>query len=318
MPDARTARDLQVVDTVLTNIAQQYRPTGFVYNQLAPTIRVAQVSGLYPTFSNFFGDASDSGDQTKVADRAETPEITFEWSTESYLCEPYRLKASITDREQKNAHSVIKLRQSKLTRLLDAMAIRREVRLATLLTDSGTTGGALTGGTTAPTAWTGDTATIESDIKTGALAVRDKIGRMTNTILFDLAVGYAVAVQQDIREILKYTVPGDEILRRGNLILPPVIHGHKVVVAEALRNTAKKGATESLGKVWADDVRLLYVAENGGWGEPSVAYSFAFEPEKVDRWVENDPPVEYVRAWEDVDEKVCAPNAGYTLTSVLS
>lgn len=320
MADARASRDLQIVDQVLTDVARQYRPTGFVYDQVAPRIQVSVDSGRYPTFTvdSFFGDESDSGSVTKVSDRAKTPEITINWSTDTYYCEDYRLKFTITDKERRQAHQALRLETSKLNALLDRMAIRREVRLATVLTDSGTTGGKLTGGTAAPTNWDQDTATIEADIKTGALAVRGKIGRMTNTILFDLQVAYAVAIQQDIREILKYTVPGDRILLQGAAILPAQLHGHKVLVAEGMRNTAAYGATASLSKIWADDVRLLYVDPNAGWGVPSVAYSFTNLGEQVDRWHDYDPPVDNVRAWEDVVEKVCAPDAGYTITAVLS
>jgi len=321
MPDAKTPRDLQLVDPVLTNIARQYRPLGFVGDRVMPRIGVEEESGRYPVFTkeSFFGDDSDSGNHTKVSDRAPTPEIDIEYSTESYFCEDYRLMFSLTRKERRQAHAALRLEQSKLSGLYDRMDIRREVRIAALLRHE-EDGGALTGGEASPAKpWTSAEAVIESDIKTGALAVRDKIGRLTNTILFDLAVGYAMAVQEDIREILKYTVPGDRILVGGAAILPPTIHGHRVIVAESMRNTAKKGATTELSEIWADEVRLLYLPpDGGGWGTPSVAYSFEVFGREVDRFRENDPPVEFVRAWEDVDEKVCAPEAGYTIKSVLS
>lgn len=321
MPDVKAPRDLQIVDQVLTQIARQYRPHGFVYDQLAPRIQVEAESGRFPTYTleSFFGDDSDTTEATtKVSDRAVTPEISFEWSTDTYYCEDYRLKFSITDKERRQAHAALKLEQSKLSGLLDRMALRREVRLANLLKTTGS-GGAITGGTSAPSVnWDQDTATIEADIKTGALAVRGKIGLMTNTLVIDLEVAYAVALQADIREIIKYTVPGDRILLEGGGILPGQLHRHKLVIPEVMRNTAKKGGSTSLSKIWGDDARLLYVAPNAGWGIPSVSYSFSVFPEVVDRWRDNDPPVEYVRAWEDVDEKVTAPDAGYTLTSLLS
>lgn len=319
--DARAARDLQIVDPVLTNVARAYRPMGFVYNEIAPRIQVDKDSGKFPvyTLDSFFGDESDSGNSTKVSDRAPTPEISFEWSTDTYLCEDYRLKFTITAKERAQAHAALRLETAKLQGLLDRFAIRREVRLATVLQDSGVSGGQLTGGTSAPSNnWDQDTATIESDIKTGALAVRGKIGRMTNTLLFDLKVAYAVALQADIRQILQYTVPGDRILLEGAGILPAQLHRHRVVVADCLRNTAAYGSTASLSEIWSDTARLLYVDPNAGWGVPSVAYSFTNIGETVDRWHDNDPPVDNVRAWEDVDEKICAPDAGYTLTGLLS
>lgn len=320
MPDVKAPRDLQIVDQVLTQIARQYRPEGFVYNEIAPRIQVDAESGRFPTYTkeSFFGDESDSGDQTKVSDRAPTPEISFEFSTETYFAEDYRLKYSITEKERRQAHAALRLEQSKLSGLLDRMAIRREVRLAAKLLDTGNGGELTTTNITTANNWDDDAATIEDDIKSGALSVRDLIGRLTNTIVMDLSVAYAVALQQDIREILKYTVNGQDILREAQGILPAQLHRHRVVVADAMRNTAAKGASTSLGEVWGDDVRLLYVAPNGGWGVPSVAYSFSVFGEVVDRWRENDPPVEYVRAWEDVDEKVCAPEAGVVIEDTLS
>jgi hypothetical protein len=320
MPDVKAPRALQVVDQVLTNVARQYRPEGFVYGMLAPRIGVDFEAGLYPVYSkeSFFGDASDAGGTTKVADRAETPEISYDFSTEPYYCEDFRLKFSITEKERRQANAALRLEQSKLSGLLDRMAIRREVRLAALLRQTGDSG-ELSGGSATPSNnWDVDAATIETDIKTGALAVRDLIGRLTNTLVIDLAVAYAMATQADIREILKYTVPGDRIILEGVGILPSTIHQHKVVVAQSMRNTAAKGQAVTLSKIWSDEARLLYVAPNAGWGVPSVAYSFSVFGEQVDRWRENDPPVEYVRAWEDVDEKVCAPEAGYSLKALLS
>jgi hypothetical protein len=321
MPDARSPRDLQIVDTVLTNVARQYRPEGFIFDQVAPRIGVETDSGRYPTFTleSFFGDDSDSGDQTKVSDRAETPEISFEWSTDTYYCEDYRLKVSITAKERRQGHAALRLETSKLSALLDRMALRREIRIANALRQTGDSG-QLTGGSATPSNnWDVDAATIETDIKTGALAVRGKIGRMTNALVMDLEVAYAVALQQDIRDIIKYTVPGDRILIAGDQILPSQLHRHRVIVPEAMRNTAKKGATTTLSKIWSDEARLLYLPpDGGGWGIPSVAYSFNALGEEVDRWQEKDPPVDYIRAWEDVDEKICAPDAGYSLKALLS
>ena len=321
MPDARTPRDLQIVDPVLTNVARQYRPDGFIAREVAPRLPVETDSGKYPVYSkeSFFGDDSDSGNVTKVSDRATTPEISFDWSTDSYYCEDFRLKYSITRKERRQANAALKLEQSKLSGLLDRMAIRREVRTAAMLRQTGD-GGQLTGGSATPSNnWNVDAATIETDVATGALAVRGLIGRMSNTMVLDLAVAVAISSQQDIREIVKYTVPGERILAAGGTAtLPPLLFGHRPVIAEAMRNTAKKGATVSLSTVWSDEVRLLYVPPNPGWGVPGVAYSFECMGEEVDRWQENDPPVDFVRAWEDVDEKVTAPEAGYSIKAILS
>lgn len=322
MPTGRAAseqssRDLQIIDPVLTQIARSYRPHGFLYNILAPSIDVGLDSGQYPIFDaySFFGDDIDN----KVSDRAPTPEVDFSWSTDTYLCEDYRLKATITRKERRQAHSALRLEQNKLETVLNRMALRRERRLAAVLQATGA-GGQLTGGTAGVSnKWNVDAGTIESDITTGLLAVYNKTGVSLNTIVLDYPVAVAMSQQQDIRDLLRYTVDGRDIIRLGEAILPAEMWGLRVVIAKGtLYNAAREGtATTTLSSIWDDTVRMLYVNPDAGWGIPSVAYSFKAEPEAVDRWKDNDPPVDNVRAWECIDEKVCAPELGYTITDVL-
>lgn len=317
MPAAKAVRDLQVIDPVLTQIARRFTPDGMVYDQLAPSISVDTLSGQYPTWptGEWYGDEVDN----QVSDRAPTPEVDFTWSTETYLARDYRLKASITRQERSQAVAALRLEQSKLQFVLTRMAMRRERRLAAKLLPTGS-GGKLTGGSATPSnLWDTASATVEADIKTGKLAVYNLTGRVPNTIVIPYNVAAAVAIQEDIREILKYTVNGQQILDQGEFILPSSLWGMRVLIPRgALVNTAREGASASLSEVWGKHVRLLYVDPNAGWGVPSVAYAFKAMPQEVDRWSEKDPPVDYIRAWECVDEKVTATDLGYTLTSTIS
>lgn len=316
MPGTKSPRQLQIVDAVLTNLARAYKPQGLIYDQVMPTIPVELDSGLYPVFDGFFDDDTDN----KVSDRAMTPEVDFAWSTDSYFCEDYRLKASITAKEERNTNSVIRLRQTKLEGVLTRMALRRERRAAALLRKT-TNGGQLNLGAAPSVNWDQATATIEADIKTGAMAARDVTGMVTNAMIIPFKVAYEMAMQEDIRALLRWDVTGrpQNVLELGDRLLPGVIHGHRVIIAGGMYNSAKEGGTKSLTDIWGDHVRLIYLPNGGGgWGIPSTAYSFKAMPEEVDRWQEKDPPVEYVRAWECLDEKVTAPDLGYEIASVLS
>ena len=314
MPAAKSPRDLQIVDPVLTNVARAFKPSGFIADQVLPIVPVDVDAGQYPVFDGFF----DSATNNKVADRSVTPEVDFTFSTDTFVCEDYRLKATITKKEERNANGALRLRQNKLDVVLTQMAIRREVRAADLLRKT-TNGGALTLGAGVSNKWNVDAATIEADIQTGATAVYNATGVGTNTIVIPYLVAYAMSTQQDIREILKYTVNGGDIISMGDRILPATLHGHKVLIPKGtVRNTANDGATRTLAEIWGDHVRLLYVPEGGGgWGIPATGYTFQSQPEVVDRWKDNDPPVENIRAWETKDEKICAPSFGYEITDVL-
>lgn len=317
MTGTRDTRNLQIIDPVLSDIAVHYKPAGMVYDEIVSSHPVDVDAGQYPVFDESFFFA-DSEVNSKVADRAQTPEIDYSWSTDTYLCEDYRLKVSISDKERRQVNDALRLEQSKTERLMLAMALRREVRLATkLLKTNGGNGGKLNLGNAATAHWDLDTATIEADIKAGSLAVYDATGMSTNTIVIPYKVAYAAAIQQDIRQILQYTVNGLEILQLGDRLLPSVLHGHKVIVPKVQKNLNKPGRTKSLTEVWGTSCRLLHINPSAGWGDPTVAYSFKSRPEQVDRWRENDPPVDYIRAWEAVDEKIVAPDLGYELSGCL-
>lgn len=322
MPGTNDPQALQIVDPVLTSIARRYAPNvgGFISDRLMPAIPTATLSAQYPIFdeSYWFAQLTDN----KYEDRSPTKEVNFTWSTDTYLCEEYALKTSITELERLQAHPAIRLERSKTEFLNLQMALAREIRAAAIL-DVISAGGGITSANTfdANPNWDQATATIEADIKTGVLAVYDKIGYVPNTLVIPYKVAYAMAVQEDIRAILTYNTTGvsRDPLVLGDRLLPAVIHGMDVVIPTgAQKNTAAEGATKSITEIWGDKVRLLYVDPSATWGQPSVAYRMVHTAPTVTRWRQADPDVEYVRQMERVDEKITAPDAGYVISGALS
>lgn len=312
---AGRARALQVIDPVLTSVARQFKSQGLVYDRLCPRIQVQNESGLYPVYTKDFWFTNDP--DNKKADRDETKEIHIEYSTESYLVDEYAYKVSISDRERANSLSALRYESSLVNNLMLRQALAREKRLADLLRE--TTDGDLSSGAAPSTNWNDDAATIETDIVVAKEAIYDLTGMTPNTIVLPWKVANAVAKQADIREVLKYTVNGQQIISTGEGILPAQLWGLQVIVPMGLRNTANPdGGTFSGAEIWGDDVRVLHVDSNAGWGIPSVAYAFQTKGPTVARWRENDPDVEYIRVKEIVDEKVVAPDLGYVIQDVLS
>ena len=103
--------------------------------------------------------------------------------TDTYLCEEYKLKTSLTDLEVDQAESELRLRQTKTEFLAQQMNLAREIRVAALLMPISLGGQLSTAMTSAPSVnWDQATATIEADLKTGKLAVYDAIGIEPNTL----------------------------------------------------------------------------------------------------------------------------------------
>lgn len=319
MPGTRANRSLQIYDPVLTGLARKYKPEGFIGDQLLADIGVDTLSGQYPTFPKSFWFQNDVDNE--VTDRTPAKEIDFEWSLDTYLAREYALKVSYSDLEMQQAHSALRLERQKTEFLTHRMTLAHEVRVAALLRKT-TNGGGLNLGATPGTNWDQDTATIELDIKGGVLAIYDATGMLPNTAVIPYKVAYAMAMQEDIRAILRSdaTGKGVDYIQLGSRILPATIHGMKVIIPQGAQiDTTREGSpTESISEIWGDHVRLLYVNGGAGWGTPSVAYKLNHTNKKVTRWRTVDPDVNYVREMERYGLKVVAPDCGYELTALLS
>lgn len=311
---------LQIYDPILTNLAKKYKPYGFIGRSLLPEIPTGVLSGQYPVFTKQFWFQNDV--DNLIADRQPTKEIDYEWSMDTYGIKEYGLKVGWTDLEVQQAHESLRFERTKVEFLTHRIELAHEVRVAALLKKvaAGTPGG-LTSGAAPSVNWDQDTATIEADIKLGVLAIYDLTGMLPNTIVIPYKVAYAMALQEDVRAILRADTTGSGVdyLTLGSRIIPAVIHGMRVVIPQGPQiDSSREGGTESISEIWGDDVRLLYTDPSAGWGMPSVAYLFRHTPKKVLRWRTVDPDVNYVREMERYDMKVVAADVGYEIQDVLS
>lgn len=342
---------LQLVNEVLTTVAKQYRPQGYIYDRLVAPQLVNFNMGLYPIFDQRFFFAS--GGNIEVQDRAPTPAIDFDWATGTYHARDYRLRAVITRKEMAQAHPALRLDYSKTIGLLTTFATNREIRLANKLRGSAN-GGQFTSNTNgtyqiAGGKWDANptsagTTNIQNDLQQAALKVMAATGIRPNTLAIDYQLAYAIANDFVIKDLLKYTVGRQVEAQGADFILPPTLFGFNVVIADGtLYNTARPGDAISLAGVWGHSARLMYVNPNAQWGIPSTVYAFrgrvnegvgqaqppaailptgqggqepgpAGDWAVVDQWWEMDPPVLNVRAWECVDENVVAPELGIEIT----
>jgi hypothetical protein len=311
-------RSLQIYDPVLTNLARQYKSHGFIARDILPTIPTNTLSAQYPIFTKEFWFQNDV--DNRVTDRTPTKEIDWEWSMDTYLCEEYGLKVGWTDLEAQQANGALKLQQNKTTYLTHKMELAHEVRVAALLRKT-TNGGGLNLGTAPSVNWDQDSATIELDIKAGVLAMYDAGVPAPNIIVIPYKVAYAMALQEDIRAILRSDATGQGVpyLTLGSRILPAVIHGMRVVIPQGPQIDSGRGGTAgTISEIWGDHVRLLYTDSSASYGTPAVAYLIQHTPKRVTRWRTVDPDVNYVREYEAYDLKVVAPDAGYELSALLS
>ncbi len=284
---------LQLVDEVLSTVAKQFRPDGFVYDQIVAPMAVNYNVGLYPVFDP--GYFFQTGGDLQVADDAETPIVDFNWSTDNYNCKDYRLSTKITRKEMVQANPALRLDYSKTVGLLGIAALNREYRLAAKLqptsvtTSYGPTGiaGQFTNtGSTPSTKWdaspTSAGATIQSDLQQAALTVYKSSGKWPNTLVINKEVALAISQDYTVRDTIKYMM-GDRVVAEGGGagttgsvgILPPTLYGFRIIVADGtLYNSARPGQSASLSDIWGNNARLIYTDPSAQWGVPATVYSF--------------------------------------------
>lgn len=338
---------LQFVDEALTNLAKQFRPDGFIYDEISSPIPVNYRSGRYPVFdpATFFQIAN-----ADVADDAPTPIIDFNWSHDTFLARPRRLATRLTREEENQAHPALRLGYSKTIGMLTTFANIRENRLAVKARAQSNGGQFTNAAQNVSVHWdqgtSGSPAAIQGDVQAAILTAYKACGKRPNTLVLDFEVALAIANDFTMKDILKYQI-GPRIISEGiDAVLPPTLFGLKVVIADGvLYNQNRPGQSSALTGVWGNSVRVVYRDPNPQWGVPGTFYTFrapvvggqaqapnvimpsgtgSTEPGPagdwavVDRFWNMDPPAETVRAWECVDEKCVAPELGVEIQNVLA
>lgn len=314
-----TPRPLQIYDPVLTQVARRYVSQGFIANLLLPNIPVSKLSGQYPVFTKRFWFAQLTDNE--VTDRAPSREVDFEWSMDTYLAKEYALKVSITDLERQQADAALRLEMNKTELLTLQMDLAHEVRTANILLPT-SLGGGLNNSHTPSILWDASNPTIEADIKTAAVDVYTKTGRVPNVIVIPYLVAYTIALDPTVRALLRYDATGhaQDFIQVGDRVLPSVIHGMQVIIPQGaqLDSAAEGSAADSISEIWGKHVRCLYVDPSAGWGIPSVAYKLNHTARAVTRWRIVDPDVDYIREKERYALKVVAPDAAHVITGAVS
>lgn len=319
-------RPLQIYDPVLTGLVRSYRPSGFIARKLLPEIPVQKLSGQYPIFDKapWYRIQADN----RIVDRTPAREVDFTWSTETYFCDEYALKIGMTDLERDQALEVLMYEKSKAEYLTDQMELAHEKRVADFFLPT-TLGGEFSSTLTHTPSilWDASTGVPETDIKQAQIACYRKTGWRPTHLVIDFEVAYAMALNPQIRALLRYDATGkaQEFIQIGDMVLPQKIHGLTVVVAEGSQilagNRPVDGTADEaadLTGIWGKHARLIFHPPGTSWGKPASGYLMKHTPKKVTRWQEVDPEVEYIKEMERYDIKVTARDTCYTIQSVIA
>lgn len=260
------------VDRPLTNmsLAIFQEESKFLADQVFPMIPVSKQSDRYRTYAE---EHFNRDGMRKRAPGTETQGVGYSTSTSPYFCDVWGLHHDIDEQTEENADEEVDLDFEATTLLSYQALINRERQWALKFFVAG----AWTN-ESSPTNWLGgptSTGDPIGDIEVASLAMLARTGYRPNTMVMGAAVWSQVKQHQDILDRVNrgQTVGASEVMRSTLAGLTEI---PRILVAEAIFNSAAEGAANSPGFIYDDHVLLLYVAPSPGRYTPSAGYTFAW------------------------------------------
>lgn len=304
------------IDSALTNLAIQYRNLSLVADQVFPVVPVIKESDKYYKFSR----EELREVETLRAVGAESNEVDWDVTSETYSAEEYALKKLVPDRIVRNSDIAIRPRANTVNKLMRWIMMGYERRVQALA-QSRTF---VTAGATPAIKWDGTSPTIEANVDTAKQSVEDNAGVYPNAILMNTRVKDVVKKDSTVRNLIRYTVTGAagrELLVNGEL--PPVLWNLKTIIAGSVENTANQGQTDVIAKIWNDNVLVFFVEPNLSLDALTLGYTLRIRINGrldaiVKTWREEKRDGEMIEPKIIQDEKIVATECGYLITDVLT
>lgn len=302
----------QVAHEYLLEASQQ----GFIGLDIFPLFDVDRESGYYFKIPI---ESLLALPPTKRAPRANYGRSDWTYEAATYKCEEHGWEEAIDDVERQQNPGIM-AEQIATVRALDIILRAQEKRIADAVFNTGN----ITATAAVTTEWDNASCTPLKDIYTAKAAMRAASGLEPNVVVISRKVFDAVMRSTEITGAFKYTNPieigGDEARRR---ILSQYFGVDRVLVGNAIKNTAKKGQNVSIGDIWDDEYCGLFRVSAGGRDlkEPCLGRTFLWTADSpqnaiVETYREEQTRSDIVRVRHNVDEEFVFVGAGYLLSNI--
>ncbi len=303
-------------NAALSNVSIGYHPKGMIADRVFPVIPVMHETDIYYTWDKDMGLRFIDGLR---ADGTESKTVSYNVSKSTYSCEEYALKVKVTDREVKNADSVLRLETSKTKRVTGQLLLGQERRVAALLTTQANYPASNRVQLSGVSQWDNASfaGSIEKDFDDGKEAVRFGTGGMDpNFAIIPSAVSKVVKRDADIRDLIKYTHA--DLLVDGDL--PPMLWGLEVMIPKTVYTLSKEGnATQTYVDVWGKHVVLGFnPGAEGSIDTPAFGYIFRNQEFKAFQWYEEKLKTTFIEVSMIQDELLTSNVSGYLMEDVIS
>jgi hypothetical protein len=300
------------VDQVLTSVSVAYANKSFIADQVFPVINVKNKTGVYFKYdkANLQIPAN-----TKRTGTSTTAQVDFNLTKVAYGPLTERaLKTPIEKDVQEMAVDPLAPRVKATNLVTEKIMLEKERDLVTMLTDtSQVTQNVTLSGTSQ---WSDY---VNSDPVPMIQSWKDSIQLNGLVTPNTLVLGYQVwsklmnhpKLISRIQYVSKQSVSLDDF---ANLI-----GVERVLIGNAVQNTAAEGAADSLGFLWGKNAFLMYVAPTPSIDTVTAGYHLTLENGRyIDGWYDQDRKADYVRFNDYYDRKIVATEAIYAGLAVIA
>jgi len=265
------------VDAPLTNISVAYiqKADSFIADKVFPIISVKKQSDRYFVYLKedwFRDEAVERVMGTESAGGGY--EID---NTPTYFCKIYAYHKDVTAADRANSDIPLQPDEDASQFVAQKFLLRRETEWATRffatgIWDTEYDGAASTSGTDLKY-WNASDSDPIGDVATAQLDIQSVTAFKPNVMVIGPYVYKALRNHADILDRIKYT-QGPAIPTPN--LLAQLFDVDKVLVAQAVKNSAAKGATESTDFIYGKHALLAYAAPSPGLKQPTAGYIMAW------------------------------------------
>lgn len=308
--------------------AYQQGDSAFIASRAFPTVPVTKQSDIYYIWSR--------KDFNRDEARKRAPGTPVQrggqgLSTGSYSCDVWEWGSDIPDEVRANSDPGVNLDTAKTAYVMNVLNIKKEREFAGTFLGTSIWGTDITGVASGPSGsqvvqWNASASTPVADVEAGKMAVLLATGMKPNTLVLGAQVRSKLNTNADIIARINYgQTPGGPAIVT-DAALAKVFGVDRILVSEAIYNTAAEGATESNAFIAGKVALLCYSNPSPGLLSASAGMTFAWSgfpgasaAGTLIRTQRDDKAyTDLIDGFMSFDQKVTAAALGYFFTAIIA
>lgn len=258
------------IDAPLANVLINYRPMGFIADQIWPVVPVTKQSDVIPKIEKA---ARYRREETIRSPGSEPKYIHFDVSSDTYFAVNRALGTFLTREELANADQAWNTRQVRGELVMDILMLDYEIRVAAAATATTNVGSNFTPGSL----WSDwENSNALKDIQTAIDVCEDLSGYQPNRIVFGKGAWRNFKHNKYVRGAL--VAQGGEMAGTPMLVRPnqvaQLFEVEQVLIGGTFYNTSAEDASASLSMIWGNHAVVYYAPSSPSKERPSWGYSF--------------------------------------------